>query len=109
MHFDEKHVKLLLLIYLFQSKIYIPMSEYETGAGYVDVYLQRNPQVPQIKYEWALELKYLKETDGKKLPQAQQEAAEQLQRYIHAHGLEGRPNLKTAVIVFVGKNKFHIS
>jgi hypothetical protein len=106
--FDEKYVKALLLAYLFLSEIYIPMSEYETGSGYTDVYLQRNPHLPQIKYEWVLELKYLKTEDEKKLPQARQDASEQLDRYIHSHRLAGRADLKTATIVFIGKNKFEI-
>jgi len=108
-HFDEKYIKILLLAYLFQSKIYVPMSEYETGSGYTDIFLQRNPQLPQVKYEWVLEIKYLKTTDEKKLPQAQQEASEQLRRYIHAHRLEGRDDLKTAIVVFIGKNKYVIT
>ena len=108
-HFDEKYIKILLLSYLFQSKIYVPMSEYETGAGYTDIFLQRNPQLPQVKYEWVLEIKYLKTDDEKKLPQAQKEASEQLHRYIHAHRLEGRDDLKTAIVVFIGKNKYEIS
>jgi hypothetical protein len=108
-HFDEKYIKILLLAYLFQSKIYVPMSEYETGSGYTDIFLQRNPQLPQIKYEWVLEIKYLKTSDAKKLPQAQKEASEQLQRYIHAHRLEGRSDLKTATVVFIGKTKYEIS
>jgi hypothetical protein len=105
-HFDEKYIKVLLLSYLFQSKIYIPMSEYETGSGYTDIFLQRNPQLPQIKFEWVLEIKYLKTGDAKNLPQAQKIASEQLHRYIHAHRLEGRSDLKTAIVVFIGKNKF---
>jgi hypothetical protein len=107
-HFDEKYIKILLLAYLFQSKLYIPMSEYETGSGYTDIFLQRNPQLPQIKFEWVLELKYLKTSDAKKLPQAQKEASEQLQRYIHAHRLEGRTDLKSASVVFIGKDKYNI-
>jgi hypothetical protein len=31
-----------------------------------------------------------------------------LHRYIYAHRLEGRPDLKTAIVVFIGKNKFVI-
>ena len=108
-HFDEKYIKLLLLAYLFQSEIYIPMSEYETGAGYTDIFLQRNPQLPQVKYEWVLELKYLKTGDEEKLPQAQKEASEQLHRYIHAHRLNGRTDLKSAIVVFIGKNKYEIT
>jgi len=108
-NFDEKYIKILLLAYLFQSEIYIPMSEYETGAGYTDIFLQRNPLLPQVKYEWVLEFKYLKTADRNNLPQAQKEASEQLQRYIHAHRLEGRPDLKAAIVVFIGKNKYEIS
>ena len=108
-NFDEKYIKILLLAYLFQSEIYIPMSEYETGAGYADIFLQRNPLLPQVKYEWVLEFKYLKTADRNNLPQAQKEASEQLQRYIHAHRLEGRPDLKAAIVVFIGKNKYEIS
>jgi hypothetical protein len=106
--FDEKYIKIMLLSYLFQSKIYVPMSEYETGAGYTDIFLQRNPQLPQVKYEWVLEFKYLKTDDEKKLPQAQQEASEQLQRYIQSYRLEGRDDLKTAIVVFIGKNKYEM-
>ena len=108
MHFDEKYIKVMLLAYLFQSEIYIPTSEYETGAGYIDIFLQRNPQLPQVKYEWVLELKYLKTSDEKMLPQAQKEASAQLQRYIHAHRLQGRSDLKTATLIFIGKNKYEI-
>jgi hypothetical protein len=106
--FDEKYVKIMLLAYLFQSEIYIPMSEYETGSGYTDIFLQRNPRIPEIKYEWVLEIKYLKTDEEKRIHQARQEASEQLQRYIHAFRLEGRDDLKTAIVVFIGKNKYEI-
>jgi hypothetical protein len=108
MNFDEKYIQILLLAYLFQSEIYVPMSEYETGAGYVDIYLQRNPHLPQIKYEWVMELKYLKTDEEDKLPQAHKKASVQIQRYINAHRLQGRPDLKTAIVVFIGKNKYEI-
>jgi hypothetical protein len=55
--FDEKYIQILLLAYLFMSKIYIPMSEYETGPGRADIFLQRNPLLPEIKYEWILEIR----------------------------------------------------
>ena len=84
------------------------MSEYETGSGYTDIFLQRNPRIPEIKYEWVLEIKYLKTDEEKRIPQARQEASEQLQRYIQAYRLEGRGNLKTAIVIFIGKNKYVI-
>ena len=35
--FDEKYIKILLLAYLFQSNIYVTMSEFETSGGYTDI------------------------------------------------------------------------
>jgi len=55
-----------------------------------------------------LEIKYLKTDEEKKIPQAHKEASEQLHRYIHAHRLTGRDDLKTAIVVFIGKNKYEI-
>jgi len=43
-----------------------------------------------------------------KVPQAHQEASEQLQRYLNAHRLAERPDLKTAIVVFIGKDKYEI-
>jgi hypothetical protein len=107
-NFDEKYIKVMLLSYLFLNKTYIPMSEYETGNGYTDIFLQRHPQLPQIKYEWLLEIKYLKTGEEKLVPEKKKEGQEQIQRYIHAHRLEGRDDLKTAIVVFIGKNKYEI-
>ena len=67
------------------------------------------PNLPQVKYEWVLEFKYLKTDEEKHLPKAQKEAAGQLQRYINAYRLQGRPDLKTAIVVFIGKNKYVIT
>jgi hypothetical protein len=55
--FDEKYIQILLLAYLFLSKVYVPMSEYEAVPGRADIFLQRNPNLPQVKYEWIFELK----------------------------------------------------
>jgi len=106
--FDEKYIKVLLLAYLFQSKIYVTMSEFETSDGYTDIFLQRNPHLPEVKYEWVLELKYLKVEDEKDLPKVKKEAEEQLQRYMQAYRLTGRPDLKTAIVVFIGKSQFFV-
>jgi hypothetical protein len=107
--FDEKYIQILLLSYLFQSRIYIPMSEYEAAPGYTDIYLQRNPNLPQVKYEWVLELKYCKAGEEKDAPHRREEGLEQLRRYLHSHRLSERPDMKAAVIVFIGKNQFEIT
>ncbi|MDR2761023.1 MAG: ATP-binding protein [Planctomycetaceae bacterium] len=107
--FDEKYIKVLLLSYLLLHNSYIPISEYETAPGRTDIFLQRNPRFPQVKYEWALELKYCK-TDAKELEISakRKEGIEQLNQYINSSRLKDRPNLKSALIIFIGKDKYEI-
>jgi hypothetical protein len=108
-HFDEKYIQALLLAYLFMSKIYVPMSEYEAVPGRTDIYLQRDPRLPEVKWEWILELKYCK-TGAKpsEIAKLQKEGEEQLKQYLTSHRLGNRTDLKAAVIVFIGKNKYKI-
>jgi hypothetical protein len=108
-HFDEKYIKILLLSYLFMNKIYVSMSEYETVPGRTDIFLQRNPAGPQARYEWILELKYCKASASKaEIAAKREKALEQVKGYLHAYRMEGRPDLKAAAIVFIGKNKFEL-
>jgi hypothetical protein len=107
--FDEKYIQLLLLAYLFMNKIYVPMSEYETVPGRADIYLQRNPLLPQVRYEWVLEIKYCKVSDSdSEIAAKRDKGLEQLNQYIHSHRMGGRPDLKAALLIFTGKNKFEI-
>ncbi|GHV64265.1 hypothetical protein FACS1894199_02120 [Bacteroidia bacterium] len=107
--FDEKYIQILLLAYLFMSLIYIPMSEYEAVPGRADIYLQRSPLLPQVKYEWALELKYCKtDASEEEIAKQQKKGEEQMQQYIGSHRLSSRTDLKAAVIVFIGKNKYRV-
>ncbi|MDR3267770.1 MAG: ATP-binding protein [Tannerella sp.] len=108
-HFDEKYIRILLLAYLFMNKMYIPMSEYETVPGRADIFLQRNPLLPQVRYEWVLEIKYCKvsATDSE-IAAKRNKGLEQLKQYVHSHRMEGRSDLKAALLVFTGKNKFEI-
>jgi hypothetical protein len=108
--FDEKYIQILLLAYLFMSKIYIPMSEYETVPGRADIFLQRNPLFSEGKYEWVFEIKYCKASaTGAEITAKRSEGLEQLKQYFHAHRIKGRPGLKAALLVFTGKNKFEIT
>jgi hypothetical protein len=107
-HFDEKYIQILLLSYLFLSRIYIPMSEYEAVPGFADIFLQRNSEFPQIKYEWIFEIKYLKTDEEAKLSQKMQEAKVQLAKYLQSFRLVGRQGLRGAALVFIGKNRFEM-
>jgi hypothetical protein len=107
--FDEKYIQIMMLAYLFMNKIYIPMSEYEAVPGRVDIFLQRNQHNPEVRYEWIFELKYCKTsaTDSE-IDAKRQKGLEQLNQYANSSRMKDRPNLKAALIVFIGKSKFEI-
>ena len=106
-NFDEKYIKIMLLGCLFHSNIYVPTSELETNMGYLDMYLMRSPLWPQVKYEWIFELKYFKAS--KKPSEADRlDARNQLLNYSGSYMMKDRKDLKKAVILFVGKNKYEL-
>jgi hypothetical protein len=106
-HFDEKYIKIMLLSCLFQSRVYVPVSETETDTGYIDVYLRRSPLLPEVKYEWIFELKYFKASE-KSMDKHRLDAQSQLQRYRSSTALKDSKDVKRAVILFVGKNKYEL-
>jgi len=112
--FDEKYIKIMLMVCLFQSRVYIPVSETETDSGYIDIYLRRSPLVPDVRYEWIFELKYLKAGE-KAIATHRRKALDQLHNYSSSAMIKDRTSpcplqrgndLKKAVILFIGKNKF---
>jgi len=97
----------MMLGCLFQSNVYVPASEVETNSGYIDIYLHRSPLQPDVKYEWLFEIKYLKASD-KSLTTHRREAQEQLQKYSDSYKIKDRKDVKKAVILFIGKNKYEL-
>jgi hypothetical protein len=86
------------------------MSEYEAVPGRADIFLQRNPLLPEVKYEWVFEIKYCKTSASEaEVAAKRKEGLEQLEQYLHSHRMNGRPGLKAALLVFTGKNKFEIT
>ena len=106
-NFDEKYIKIMLLGCLFHSNVYIPISEIETNNGYVDIYLRRSPLLPEVKYEWIFELKYIKAGD-KSLATHRRDAQKQLHDYSGSAMMKDSKDLKKAVILFIGKNKYEL-
>jgi hypothetical protein len=107
--FDEKYIQILLLAYLFMGRMYIPMSEYETVPGRADIFLQRNPLYPEVRYEWIFEIKYCKASaKEKEIAAKRNEGWAQLKQYANSFRMKDRPNLKAALLLFTGKDKFEI-
>jgi hypothetical protein len=103
--FDEKYIKVVILSYLNLTNIYQFISEREMGKGYTDILLKKGIGTPQVRYEWLLELKYLKQEDRKQLGSVRKKASEQVQRYMKSREMVGRPNLKAVALTFVGKDE----
>jgi hypothetical protein len=105
--FDEKYIKIMLLSCLFQSQVYVPESETETDTGYIDIFLRRSPLLPEVKYEWMFEIKYFKASE-KSMDKHRRDAREQLERYNNSAMMKAGNDVKKAVILFVGKNKYEL-
>jgi hypothetical protein len=63
--YNEKHLKTLVIGMLFPYESYLIRSEMEHQRRYIDVFLERIPQV-DIKHEILLELKYVKKENRSK-------------------------------------------
>ncbi|MEO0044228.1 MAG: hypothetical protein RL329_3676 [Bacteroidota bacterium] len=63
--YNEKHLKTLVIGMLFPYESYLIRSEMEINRRYVDIFLERIPQV-DIKHEILLELKYVKKENRSK-------------------------------------------
>jgi PD-(D/E)XK nuclease superfamily len=105
--FNEKILKLMLLAYISQSRMFKILSEKEFSGGYCDIFLGLTGEVPAAKYAWMLEVKYLK-TQAKpvEIKRAFEEAHTQLERYTSDKALVplltlGK-ELKAGALVFVG-------
>ncbi|MGV8149821.1 MAG: AAA family ATPase [Alkaliphilus sp.] len=104
--FDEKYIKIILFSYMTTSNLYRPRSEKEIENGYIDIYLEKDVRIPETKYEWLLELKYLKKSETKQIEKVRTEGIKQLQRYARSIEFVNKKNLKKALIIFSGKSDY---
>jgi hypothetical protein len=63
--YNEKHLKTLVVGLLFPYESYLIRSEYEVEKRFIDIFLERIPQV-SIKQEIVIELKYIKKENADK-------------------------------------------
>jgi len=105
--FNEKVLKLMLLAYISQSRIFHILSEKEFSGGYCDLFLGLSEDVPATRYAWMLEVKYLRtEATATEIKNAIARAHEQLARYASDKTLVSLltlgKELKAGALVFVG-------
>jgi len=107
MNFDEKYLKVILTSILFAAGIYTIHNEFEvkkskTAKGYVDILLLKRPPF-ETKFQFAIELKYLKKASASQLKTTKAEAISQLNNYLQQDDyLKKLKALKSYVVVFVG-------
>jgi hypothetical protein len=111
-NFSEKNVKFLLLSILFQTSLFLPISEPENSEGYIDMYLQRRSNLyPKILNDWVWEIKYIKEKDAENdvlIDREKSEALEQLHRYKNSNLFKDRDDVRYLAVIFIGKKKYEI-
>jgi hypothetical protein len=123
--FDEKYVKAVFAALLYPTQIYTIQSEYETdrhcsfpekfcttspvgpmgqnfsGYLYIDLLLTRRPPIDP-NYQFAFELKYLKQADAHRLEAVKAEGLAQMQGYLQHEKIRALTDLHAWLIVFVG-------
>jgi len=111
-NFSEKNVKFLLLSILFQTTLYLPISESENSEGYLDIYLQRRSSLyPRITTDWIIEMKYIKEEHAKNtilIESQKSKAIVQLQRYKTSNLFKDRTDVRYLAVVFIGKKDYFL-
>ncbi|MDR0711876.1 MAG: PD-(D/E)XK nuclease domain-containing protein, partial [Prevotellaceae bacterium] len=112
-NFNEKYIKIILLNGLFQSKIYLTITELEVSRGYVDIYMQRSHLLPDIRYEWVWEIKYIPKKDAEDdkkhlLQEKREEARAQLNKYRASAMFSGRTDVRYLSLIFIGKDRYEM-
>jgi hypothetical protein len=108
--FDEKYIKIMILHGLFQSNLYVTVSELEVSSGYTDIYMHRNPAIPDIPYEWVWEIKYIKKKDASRRmrKKKREEARVQLKKYRNSYQFAERTDVRYLSLIFIGKDRYEI-
>ncbi len=108
--FNEKYIKLMLVAFIGRGDLLHVLTEKELAQGYCDLFLAASHTVPQARFAWLLELKYLAGKPGSEtVERAFEEANQQLERYASDKALlplltRGK-ELRAGALVFVGVQK----
>ncbi|MBV1822055.1 PD-(D/E)XK nuclease domain-containing protein, partial [Bacteroidales bacterium MSK.15.36] len=83
----------------------------ENNKGYVDIMLKRKIQYKDItKFQWIIELKYIKESERNTLEKVKEDGLKQLKGYVESKIVKeqlGEEGLKKALIIVVGKKDIY--
>jgi hypothetical protein len=114
-NFDEKHLKMLLIPYLSLSATHYVVSEPEWEKQYPDLLLLKRPNVT-TKYNFIIELKYIKLGDKDKMvatkegkeekliEKVEREARIQIANYLKTDNAKRTEGLKAWLFILVGRD-----
>ncbi|WP_459481362.1 ATP-binding protein [Clostridium saccharoperbutylacetonicum] len=109
---DEKHIKMMMLTLLGVDSTYFVQSEAENNNGYVDILLKRKIQFKDItKFQYLIELKYIKESERDTLEKVKEEGLRQLKKYEESNFIRNEfeaDDLKKILIIAIGKKDIYI-
>jgi hypothetical protein len=109
---NEKNVKMILITLLGVDNTYFIKSEDENNKGYVDLMLKRKIQLKDItKFQWIIELKYIKESERDTLEKVKKQGLEQLKLYGESKVVQDemeKEGLKKVLIIVVGKKDIYV-
>lgn len=97
--FGESQLKVIMLTILSKTNAYLIESERETRTGFPDIILN-DSKIYAVNYQYAFELKYVKQTEKRSIDTIRQEGIEQLRRYKKSPQLRAMQNLRTFLILF---------
>ena len=112
--FDEKHLKMLLIPYLSLSASHYVVSEPEWENGYPDILLLKRPN-SNTKYNFIIELKYIKMGDKDRIVLTKEGAEEkwiekvtseariQMENYLKTDNAQRFDNLKAWLLILIGR------
>lgn len=110
--FDEKYVKMILLTLFAVDETYLVNSELENNNGYSDIYLKSKVQYKEYtKFEWLIELKYIKLAEKNKLEKVKAEGIVQLKTYKDSKMISEsvrESQLKSILVIVVGKSEVEV-
>ena len=103
---SEKVIKVIMMTGLSYVGGYIAESEREVEGGYIDLFLNSREG-----YVWAIELKYLKAEEIKRLEEVKEEGKRQLNKYIESNKLKKiyGERLRSALLIFTGDRKVYLA
>jgi hypothetical protein len=107
--FDEKYIKMLVISYAMLAEIFFVQIERETSAGgYIDLEFGIQPRnLHRPHFQYVFEFKYLKKEQEKNLQKTQEEAENQLKKYLETDEiLKNTKKLRAFTVVTVKDEMF---